>query len=88
MYDLPTVGVSGMVYAMIGMFFTMILCGEIKIINRKKITLFVAGILACLAVSAMKENSNFFLHLHSLFFGMAILFVIIVIREIINYYRN
>jgi membrane associated rhomboid family serine protease len=70
MYSTPTVGASAMVYAMIGIFFSMInLSQDIKIIDKRKFALFVASILICLAISAIKGNSNFFLHLFALMLG-------------------
>ena len=34
-YNIPTVGASGMIYTMIGMFFGLIISGEIKIKDKK-----------------------------------------------------
>jgi membrane associated rhomboid family serine protease len=71
MHETPTVGASAMVYAMTGAFFALInLCRDIKILDKRKFALFVTSIAACLLVSALKGNSNFFLHVFALIIGM------------------
>jgi membrane associated rhomboid family serine protease len=82
MYDVPTVGASAMVYAMMGIFFSMLnLCHDIKIIDKRRFTLFLVSLFACLTVSALKGNSNFFLHLFALMIGLIAGTVISFFRE-------
>ncbi|MDR1525156.1 MAG: rhomboid family intramembrane serine protease [Tannerella sp.] len=82
MYNAPTVGASAMVYAMVGIFFSMVnLCGDIKILDKKKFAVFIVGIAACLFISASKGNSNFFLHVFSLILGLIAGTVIAIFRE-------
>jgi membrane associated rhomboid family serine protease len=82
MYGVPTVGASAMVYAMTGIFFSLLnLCPDIKIIDRRKFAVFIAGVVACLIVSAMKGNSNFFLHVFALMTGLLAGTVISFFRE-------
>jgi membrane associated rhomboid family serine protease len=82
MYDVPTVGASAMVYAMIGIFFSMIsLCRDMKIIDGRKFALFVAGVIICLTVGAMNGNSNFFLHVFALMIGTVAGIMVAFFRE-------
>jgi hypothetical protein len=70
MYSIPTVGASAMIYAMVGMFFSMLaFCPNIKIICKKKFAVFVVGVVAGLSISALKGSSNFLLHVCSLAIG-------------------
>jgi hypothetical protein len=67
---------------MMGMFFSMLnLCPDIKIIDRRKFAVFTAGVVACLTVSALKGNSNFFLHVFALMTGAIAGTLIAVLRE-------
>jgi membrane associated rhomboid family serine protease len=82
MYDIPTLGASSMVYAMIGIFFAMAnLCNDIRIIDKKKFSLFILSLIVCLTISALKSNSNFFLHVFSLLLGL-------IAGVIISIYKN
>lgn len=70
MYDIPTVGASAMIYAMIGMFFGMtIYCKNIKITDTKKYLLFLSVVVISLTISFFKHNSNFALHFFSMIWG-------------------
>ena len=69
MYDIPTVGASGMIYTMIGMFFGLIISGETAIIDKKKFSIFVLSVFLSLTISFLKENSNFLLHIYCMLFG-------------------
>jgi membrane associated rhomboid family serine protease len=71
MYKTPTVGASAMIYAMIGMFlFLLARCSDIRVRDKRRFAVFIAGILVCLSISALKVNSNFLLHLSALIFGV------------------
>jgi membrane associated rhomboid family serine protease len=71
MSEVPTVGASGMIYAMTGMFLSMSgLCPDIKILNRRLFAVFVFGIVVCMTVGALKGNSNILLHVFSLTGGL------------------
>ncbi|MDR1455212.1 MAG: rhomboid family intramembrane serine protease [Tannerella sp.] len=70
MHERPTVGASAMVYAMIGIFLALLaLRRELKIVDRRKFALFVMSIFAGLVIGALKENSNFLLHVYALLAG-------------------
>ena len=70
MYDIPTVGASGMIYAMIGMFFGLIISGEAPIkIDKKKMSMFIFMVLFSLIISFFKQNSNFVLHIYCMIIG-------------------
>jgi membrane associated rhomboid family serine protease len=81
MYHTPTVGASAMIYAMIGMFLSLNSCGHIKILDKKKFILFIVTLLACLVISALKANSNFFLHLFALMLGLLTGTIIAIFKE-------
>jgi len=63
MYELPTVGISGAIYAMVGMYLALILTKKLTVKDRKKLYIFIASIILCLTVSFFKPNSNYGLHL-------------------------
>jgi membrane associated rhomboid family serine protease len=69
-YDMPTVGSSSMVYAMIGAYLIWIWkCKTIKITDRAKFITFIICICAGLTISYCKTDSNFMLHILSLLCG-------------------
>ncbi|WP_099465549.1 rhomboid family intramembrane serine protease [Parabacteroides provencensis] len=71
--DLPTVGASGMIYAMSGMFISISLIGEkLRIVDYSKFSLFLFGITIALVLSAIKPHINFFCHLLGLCLGSSI----------------
>lgn len=70
MYDIPTVGVSAVIYAMIGLYIGITLFHkDIKIADTRKYLLFIFCIILSLAISYFKEGSNYLIHLNSLFLG-------------------
>lgn len=71
--DLPTVGASGMIYTMSGMFISISLIGaKLRIIDNKKFSLFLFGITIALVLSAIKPHINFSCHLLGLISGIII----------------
>lgn len=71
-YDMPTVGASSMIYAMIGIYIPIIiLYDKAIIINKKKYTMFIFFIFISLIISYLKNNSNFWLHVYSLLIGIS-----------------
>ncbi|GAB6123859.1 rhomboid family intramembrane serine protease [Dysgonomonas termitidis] len=73
MYDKPTVGISGIVYAMTGLYLGITLLHKhIKIADTRKYLLYICCIVISLSVSFVKEDSNFLLHLYSLVIGIAV----------------
>lgn len=68
-YDLPTVGISGVVYAMIGMFISL----TFNTINNQKRAILYSCVFISLGVSFFKENSNFILHLICLLSGFILI---------------
>ncbi len=68
--NIPTVGASSMVYAMIGLYIaTTLLNRKIKITDTRKYLLFISCVLIGLIVSALNPSSNFLVHVYSLVFG-------------------
>ena len=75
-YDIPTVGASGMIYAMIGMFMSItILYKGAKINDKRKYAVFILAVCLSLLVSYFKYNSNFWLHVYSLSMGVFLIIV-------------
>ncbi|MBF0651074.1 rhomboid family intramembrane serine protease [Dysgonomonas sp. GY75] len=73
MHDEPTVGISGAVYVMTGLYTGITLLDKhIKIADTRKYLLYIGCIIISLSVSFVKGNSNFLLHLDSLVIGMVI----------------
>jgi len=81
MYDIPTVGVSSCVYAMIGIYFALIATKKFIITDSTLFVIFVIGVIISFTVSFLKANSNFGLHLFSLIIG----FIAGIIYEILRY---
>lgn len=61
-YSLPTVGASGMVYAMMGMYIGMILIGRIKIVSKRDAWIGLVSLVLMFTISLFKESSNSLLH--------------------------
>ena len=61
-HELPTVGVSGVIYAMVGIYLAMILIKRIIVKDRNKLYIFIVSIILCLTVSFFNPNSNYGLH--------------------------
>lgn len=70
MYDIPTVGVSAVIYAMIGLYIGVTLFyKDIKITDTRKYLLRIVVITIGLTISMIRTNSNFYIHLYSLILG-------------------
>lgn len=70
MYDIPTVGVSAVIYAMIGLYIGVTLFyKDIKIADTRKYLLNICIITFGLTISMIRTNSNFYVHLYSLVIG-------------------
>ncbi|MDR1338532.1 MAG: rhomboid family intramembrane serine protease [Prevotellaceae bacterium] len=67
-YPMPTVGASGMIYVLMGLYFGV----NRKSALSKPMIIFIATIMILLSVSFFKPNSNFYLHLFCLASGFAI----------------
>lgn len=74
-YYKPTLGISGVTYALTGMILGLLLVRKINL-SSKNLILFLACILAGLTVSYFKHNSNLMLHLYCLLSGIIMSFVI------------
>ena len=61
-YEIPTVGISGAIYAMVGIYLAFILTKKLTVKDRKKLYIFIASIILCLTVSFFNTNSNYGLH--------------------------
>ena len=86
MYELPTVGISGGVYVMIGIYLAVINIKKIQIWQkayRHTLFVFIFSVILCLAISFFKTNSNFWLHLYSLIMGY-VFWMIVKLYKIIN----
>jgi membrane associated rhomboid family serine protease len=69
-YDIPTMGASGMIYAMIGMWFGLVMNKTLTIIDKKLFLIYCLSVILMLAVSFFKHNSNFLLHSYCLGLGV------------------
>lgn len=73
MYDIPTVGVSAVIYAMIGLYIGLTLFyKDIKIADTRKYLLNICIITIGLTISMIRTNSNFHIHIISLILGFLI----------------
>lgn len=73
MYNTPTVGASGIIYAMIGMFLSISLIGKkLKVVNHRKFLLFILCVAISLITSEFRESVNNACHIFSIFFGLII----------------
>jgi membrane associated rhomboid family serine protease len=78
--NIPTVGCSSCVYAMIGIFLALVVLDVIVFRKPANLLIFIISIMVCLIVSFFKSNSNFWLHLFSLQIG----FIVGIIYETVN----
>ncbi len=70
MYNVSTVGVSSVIYAMIGLYMGVIaFYKNIKIADTRKYLLNICVIVISLTISLIKTSSNFYIHIYSLLFG-------------------
>ena len=67
-YSLPTVGASGMIYAMIGMYLFLLYSKNIRI-PKKDVWLFLFSIAFMFTLSVFNTNSNYALHASCLCIG-------------------
>jgi hypothetical protein len=85
MHGEPTVGISGTVYVMTGLYTGITLLDKhIKIADTRKYLLYICCIVIFLSVSFIKGNSNFLLHLYSLVTGMVISIPVTKIKSYAN----
>ncbi len=71
MYELPTIGISSVIYAMIGLYVgTVLFHLKIKIADTRRFLLFIGCIVCSLLISLSKEGSNYLIHLLSLICGL------------------
>jgi membrane associated rhomboid family serine protease len=61
-HDLPTVGASGVVYALLGCFVALLAQRRIRFTEKGRPAVFVASLVLALAWSAVRRESNFELH--------------------------
>jgi len=71
MFEIPTLGISGAIYAMVGIYWGLITTKKLIIKDKNKLYVFIFSIILCLAISYFKHNSNFGLHIFSLIMGYA-----------------
>lgn len=76
-YPVPVVGSSGMVYAMIGMYFALVTAKRIRYREKTPLYVFLAGVAIFLTLSFIKPNSAGMLHLASLITSFTVSFIII-----------
>jgi rhomboid protease GluP len=81
-YGKPTVGISGVVYAMTGLYLGItLLYKHIKIADTRKYLLYILCIVISLSVSFVNGNSNFLLHLYSLVMGFALSVIVVRLKS-------
>jgi len=68
---IPTIGASGMIYAMIGLFFASIIRNDMKIINLPQFLMFCSVVIIALVISLIGVRSNGQLHLASMILGVS-----------------
>jgi len=68
-HEIPTVGISGAVYAMAGIYLALIGSKKLIVKDRNKLYIYLFSINLCLTVSFFNPHSNFRLHVFSLIFG-------------------
>ena len=69
-YDKPVVGASGMVYALMGMYFSLVILGKLKYAKIENMVLSLLSVAVFLAISMIKHNSAGLLHLACLAAGI------------------
>ena len=67
---ISTIGSSGMISSMIGLFYALILRGDLTINNKKQFIIFTSSTFIWLAVSLISPISNGLLHLLSIVFSL------------------
>lgn len=68
--NIPTIGCSGMIYAMAGFYLSAILMWpEVKINNLKSFYVSIFGIIASMIISSIDKSTNFNLHIISFVIG-------------------
>lgn len=73
--DIPTIGASGMIYAMIGSLTSLLIKKKAIIKKRLSMFVFLLGTSLSLTISLFQPNSNFSLHLLSMILGATITFL-------------
>jgi len=68
-YDQPVVGASGMVYALMGMYFSLVFVGKLKYTKIENLVLSLFSVGVFLLISIFKQNSAGLLHLVCLALG-------------------
>lgn len=77
-YELPTLGVSGIINAMIGMYLALVMFSKkLRIDNKFKFYLFVGSIATAMILGGVFSSSNWMLHLSCLIMGWIIMMIII-----------
>lgn len=87
-YPLPVVGSSGLVYAMLGMYFMLVSVGKIRYRNRFDLHLAIVSVATFLLISFLKHNSAGLLHLLCLISGYVTAFIIISFNNFIRKLNN
>ena len=84
MYELPTVGISGGVHAMIGILLAMLtLKYKISLTAKSQLNIIALSVAICFIVSYFKTNSNFWLHLYCLIMGY-VFWMIVKLHKMLN----
>lgn len=68
-YPLPTIGASGVVYALIGVMVELVVAGKIKHKNKLNLFVFALALLLGITISFFKGTSNVLLHIICLLMG-------------------
>lgn len=70
-YSVPVVGASGVVYALIGMYMSLIVRGRVRFASGFNLGLFFVSVFTFLIISFVKTNSAGMLHLLAMCVGFA-----------------
>lgn len=72
-YSIPTVGASGVIYAMIGLFISISIRGKrLRIVNAKMFFVYMMCVAISISLSTLKGNANNMCHIISLSSGLVI----------------
>lgn len=75
-YDIPTIGSSGMVYTMVGLLIVQAFMGKrLRILNKKAFYMLLGCLAICFLISVLKGTANNLCHVFGLISGGIIAFI-------------
>lgn len=81
-YSIPTMGASGMIYAMIGMYFAEIINKKLVVVDKRLFNIYIVSVILALSISLFNPHSAFGLHILCLTCGCLSSIIIIIKKEI------